>query len=488
MKKLFLLASFVVAMSLNLFAQNDTVYFIDFQESMGSWSIDDKVKPEGVTFIWSQTSQYGMKATAYVGGKNNETESWLVSAPLDLTSNTTLSLDFKHARKYGENSHLSVQITKDGTNWTKLEFANWPTGADWKFIPAGEVDITSYISATTQIAFVYTSTNSAAATWEVDDVIIKGNGNRIVEPEKPVEHISLADFVTKADPTTRYEVTATISKMVDNYYGNFWITDGTHEVYVYGLAHGDQIRNVVDSFNIETGDEITLSGMYLWYTNTAGESYAELMNGRFVDVKHAPVVEEVSMEYYGESADIEGGHEFFLECLRYKVANGNNIDSVLYSLNFIAASKNNIEGKYTITSDSLIADYTSIQYGSNEEMYFNDGNVRISATGNKKDTVIDGNTYAAYEHVVDIYLKQHTYHEEIADSIVDTNYETKVLTLPLIAIGDEEVVVFDGATTDVENVTTTIINDNKRYNLLGTIVDEKYNGVVILNGKKYLNR
>ena len=63
-----------------------------------------------------------------------------------------------------------------------------------------------------------------------------------------------------------------------------------------------------------------------------------------------------------------------------------------------------------------------------------------------------------------------------------------MLTLPLIAIGDEEVVVFDGSTTDVENVTTTIINDNKRYNLLGTIVDEKYNGVVILNGKKYLNR
>lgn len=486
MKKIFLLASFVVAMSLNLFAQNDTVYFIDFQESMGSWSIDDKVKPESVSFIWSQTAQYGMKATAYVGGVNNETESWLVSAPLDLTSNTTVSLDFKHARKYGDNSHLSVQISKDGINWTKLEFANWPTGEDWKFIAAGEVDITSYISTTTQIAFVYTSTSSAGATWEVDDVLIKGNGTRIVEPEKPVEHISLADFVAKADPTTRYEVTATISEMKDNYYGNFWITDGTHNVYVYGLAHGDQNRNVVDSFNIETGDEITLSGMYLYYTNAAGESYAELINGRFVDVKHAPVVEEVSMEYYGESADIEGGHEFFLECLRYKIANGNNIDSVLYSLNFIAASKHNIEGKYTITSDSLLADYTSIQYGSDEAMYFNDGNVRISATGNKKDTIIDGNAYVACEHVVDIYLKQHTYHEEIADSIVDTNYETKVLTLPLIAIGEDEVVVFDGSTTSVENVKTPIINDNKRYNLIGTIVDEQYNGVIILNGKKYI--
>ena len=38
----------------------------------------------------------------------------------------------------------------------------------------------------------------------------------------------------------------------------------------------------------------------------------------------------------------------------------------------------------------------------------------------------------------------------------------------------------------VENVTTTIINDNKRYNVLGTVVDEQYNGVVIMNGKKYI--
>ena len=105
MKKIFLLASFVVAMSLNLFAQNDTVYFIDFQESIGSWSIEDKVKPEGVTFVWSQTSQYGMKATAHVGGKNNETESWLVSAPLDLSidipsSQSLLISEFKPSGRY----------------------------------------------------------------------------------------------------------------------------------------------------------------------------------------------------------------------------------------------------------------------------------------------------------------------------------------------------------------------------------------------------
>ena len=304
MKKIFLLASFVVAMSLNLFAQNDTVYYISFKESMGSWRIDDKVKPEAVSTIWQQTAQYGMKASAYVGGVKHVTESWFISAPLNLTSCTTLKMEFNQALNYATPDYVSVKITKDGVNWEKLNVPTMPEGKNWTFVRSGEMDITSYISDETQIAFIYTSDAAAAATWEFDWIILTGDGERIVEPEKPIEHISLADFVAKADPTTRYEVTATISEMKDNYYGNFWITDGTHNVYVYGLAHGDQNRNVVDSFNIETGDEITLSGMYLWYTNAAGESYAELMNGRFVDVKHAPVVEEVTMDYYGESADI----------------------------------------------------------------------------------------------------------------------------------------------------------------------------------------
>ena len=273
--------------SISTIAQNDTVYYINFKESMGSWSIDDKVKPEAVSTIWQQTAQYGMKASAFVGGVKHVTESWFMSAPLDLTSCTSLKMEFNQALNYATPDYVSVKITKDGTNWETLTVPNLPTGNNWTFVQSGVIDISSYISDKTQIAFVYTSDDVTAGTWEFDWILLSGDGTRIVEPEKPAEHISLADFVAKADPTTRYEVTATVSKMVDNYYGNFWITDGTHEVYVYGLTYGDQNRNVVDSFNIETGDEITLSGMYLWYTNASGESCVELLNGRFVGVKSA---------------------------------------------------------------------------------------------------------------------------------------------------------------------------------------------------------
>ena len=46
--------------------------------------------------------------------------------------------------------------------------------------------------------------------------------------------------------------------------------------------------------------------------------------------------------------------------------------------------------------------------------------------------------------------------------------------------------VLQGETTGVEDVVIPTINDNKRYNLLGVEVDENYNGVVIMNGKKFI--
>jgi hypothetical protein len=46
--------------------------------------------------------------------------------------------------------------------------------------------------------------------------------------------------------------------------------------------------------------------------------------------------------------------------------------------------------------------------------------------------------------------------------------------------------VLQGEATGVENVVTPSIKDNKRYNLLGVEVDENYNGVVIMNGQKFI--
>ena len=49
-----------------------------------------------------------------------------------------------------------------------------------------------------------------------------------------------------------------------------------------------------------------------------------------------------------------------------------------------------------------------------------------------------------------------------------------------------DIVIKQGDTSGVEDVVAPSVNDNKRYNLLGVEVDENYNGVVIMNGQKFI--
>ena len=194
MKKLFTLLLAIMAIVSTTFAtvtnelnKNesiplDAVYHADFRNfksSLLGWFVEDKLLPDQFNYIWMLDSRYGMKAQGYLYGSYHKTESWLISDPIDLSSNTVATFSMSHARKFGELSDLSVQISKDGYSWQTLTIPYWPDGTNWTFINSGEVDITPYISTTTQIAFVYKSTTSSAATWEIGEVLIKGDGKYI---------------------------------------------------------------------------------------------------------------------------------------------------------------------------------------------------------------------------------------------------------------------------------------------------------------------
>lgn len=173
----------------------DTVYHIDFRQTIGAWTVRNYMLPEGIGYVWRKTDLYGMMASAYVAGTNHASEAWLISSPLDLTSNTTAFLTFNQAYKYGDISQIAVKITTNGLDWTTLEVPVWPDGTSWLVINSGEIDITKYISATTQIAFAYTSSAEASLTWEIRDVLIKGNGTRL---EEPATSVTVPTVVTSA--------------------------------------------------------------------------------------------------------------------------------------------------------------------------------------------------------------------------------------------------------------------------------------------------
>ena len=96
-------------------------------------------------------------------------------------------------------------------------------------------------------------------------------GSGVYESHIPVTPVSIAEFLAKPDDkTTYYMVTGNISSLLDNKgnendYGNLYITDGTNEVYLYGLypgwgATGDNRKGFVKAAGIEVGDKLTSIG------------------------------------------------------------------------------------------------------------------------------------------------------------------------------------------------------------------------------------
>ena len=169
-----------------------TFYSVDFTNAAEAqtWNIDNK-SIEGVSYVWSQTTSYGMKASAYANTTNYATESWLISPVIDLSLAKSANLYFSHARKYGSLEDLSVMATTDGFVWFSLAVSQWPDGSSWDFVDA-EADLTNLLgSSHVQIAFSYTSTTSRAATWEIKNMKVSG-----IQAYAPATSLTLSEALT----------------------------------------------------------------------------------------------------------------------------------------------------------------------------------------------------------------------------------------------------------------------------------------------------
>ena len=120
-----------------------------------------------------------MKASAYVSGQNYPSESWLISPAISLVGVSSATLKFEQAVNYASpNGALWVMISTDyngnvsTATWNELSLDQWPAGNNWTFLPS-TADLTAYVGQTVTIAFKYTSTASASATWEVKNFVVE---------------------------------------------------------------------------------------------------------------------------------------------------------------------------------------------------------------------------------------------------------------------------------------------------------------------------
>lgn len=140
------------------------------------WTIQYNSSLGDLNYVWSATTSYGLKASAFKNSTNFPTDARIISPVMNLKKATEPLFTFQEAQKYSPTpvgDYLRIEVTTDGTTWTD-ETARLlnprPDGSSWNFV-SQRLDLTPYAGQpTVQVAFRYISTDKNAATWEFKNV------------------------------------------------------------------------------------------------------------------------------------------------------------------------------------------------------------------------------------------------------------------------------------------------------------------------------
>lgn len=190
-----------------------------FSSSQGDFTIEN-VNLDGLNYVWTTTSNYGMKASAYVSQTNHATESWLISPCLDFPENSTISLTFDHVYRYTSTptTQLTLMVSEDyisgsptTATWTQITIPIYSSGTNWTFVNSTPIDLSAYAGKQVAIAFRYMSSSTEAPTWEIKNVSITSTtsptdmGNTIQSKEKPIKVLENGQMFILLPDGTRYD-------------------------------------------------------------------------------------------------------------------------------------------------------------------------------------------------------------------------------------------------------------------------------------------
>jgi len=151
-----------------------TIFSQDWEGEMNGWTF---VSVEG-NKPWNIASYSGNHyayANGYNGGAN---EQWCISPAFNLDNYENVALTFRNAKNYsGPDLQLFFSNNYNGQNpasatWTELEFSKSTGSFAWA--ESGEISLTNFSGTSCHIGYKYTSTETEAAAWEVDDITLIG--------------------------------------------------------------------------------------------------------------------------------------------------------------------------------------------------------------------------------------------------------------------------------------------------------------------------
>ena len=147
----------------------------------------------------------------------------------------------------------SIDIMAKG-NWTVSEVPEWLT-----VTPA---------SGTGNGTITFSADEGEGRTAEVL-ITCEGKVQRIniIQGIATVSNATCAEVLAGPDSKT-YRVTGTVTKIVNTTYGNWYLNDGTGEVYIYGTLDSKGGTKNFLSWGLEVGDQITVEGPKTTYNGT----------------------------------------------------------------------------------------------------------------------------------------------------------------------------------------------------------------------------
>ena len=229
-------------------AQGTTFFKETFATSLGAFTTQEVVGD----FAW-KFEEYNGKGYAKVSGFANsasqDAESWLVSPAFDLSGATNAYIAFDYVINKGDASaaardHIVLMTDNYTGNVTTTEWTAIPFGAvndnTWNFKSVSNIKVPESMIGKNKvvIAFKYVSTTANSSTWEMNNLVISGNGEAT---ENPGEEPETPD--TPDTPANKY-----ISEAFTNGFGSFstqetignfpWVSDATYGAKASGFADG----------------------------------------------------------------------------------------------------------------------------------------------------------------------------------------------------------------------------------------------------------
>ena len=194
--------------------QNDlTIIFNqDWEDDWNGWT-QVSVEGDEVWNIAEHTNNHYAYMNGYSGGEAHLNEDWLISPAFNLDDNSDAVLTFSTARNYnGPDIVVYFSDDYDGVDptaatWQELECEL--SQGSWNWTESGEISLSGFSGSNCYIAYKYTSTDEAAAGWEIDDIMLVTGANTNPTLTATPNSINGLDYIFGEGPSASQSYTLT---------------------------------------------------------------------------------------------------------------------------------------------------------------------------------------------------------------------------------------------------------------------------------------